>query len=139
MLHRVVNGHKFHKMGQLTLHNCAFMSDLCQHITKHSSIWYCWPWYYIKVIAKQQIEAKAYVDSLQNIQPRPHERGTDAELCVFFPPVYAAQAQVCPDVQFCANIVALLARVAIFAFLKRNCRNLAFFEGSWLMNFWFGF
>ena len=31
------------------------------------------------------------------------------------------------------------SRVAILAFLKPNCRNLAFFEGSWLMNFWFGF
>ena len=30
-------------------------------------------------------------------------------------------------------------RVAILAFLKPNCRNLAFIEGSWLMNFWFGF
>ena len=46
-------------------------------------------------------------------KPPPHERGTDAELCVSYP-LYAAQTQFCPDVRFCANIVALLAQ---------NCRR----------------
>ena len=39
-----------------------------------------------------------------------HTREAQCRIVRFFPPLYVAQTQVCPDVQFCANIVALLAQ-----------------------------